>query len=425
LEAAVIKFIIVGAGNRGLGCFAKGLLGFPNKGLPEFPRRATLSAFVDNNLTRASLSAKECKLPELPVFASVSQAQRQVHADWCIVTTPDFTHADVVVEALGAGLNVLVDKPLATSAWECDRILSAQRQAGKQLLVGHNMRYGDWAFRTAQLVRGGAIGKVLNVEAGEILDYSHGGDYFHRWHSDFARSAGLMNHKGCHQLDFICWVLDDEPAEVSAFGGRSFYRPRKGDHGPRCSQCRVGKACPHFFDMDKWDGVYRRIYAGAEGEDGYIRDLCVFSDRHTINDHETLNIRFAGGALCSFTMLAFSPREYVYFNFTGASGRLECGSNSTDGKPYLRLLHNDGKVELIDFQSDRGEHGHGGADVRLIADILGLPGSDPLQRAAPREARRAVLVADLASRSIAAGGRPMPASAAGKDYPPAPPRTAN
>lgn len=411
------RFIIAGTGNRGLGCFAKGLLGWQTKGVPEFPARAELAALVDTNLTRGRACAREVKLPDLPVHRSVAAAQKQVSADWCIVATPDFTHRAVVVEALQAGLNVLVDKPLATSAWECDAILEAMETTGRQVIVGHNMRYSDWTLKAAQLVRAGAIGQVLQVEAAEVLDYSHGGDYFHRWHSDFSKSAGLLTHKCCHHLDVICWILDDEPVEVSAWGARSFYRERADlDHGERCTECGIAADCPHFYDMDRWDGVHRRIYKDAEAEDGYIRDRCVFSERHTINDHETLNVRFAGGTLVSFTMLAFAPKEYCYFNFTGTRGRMEMQSR----KPNLRVVGHDGQAEEVSFERERGEHGHGGADVRLIADILGLAGSHPLQRAHPAEARRAVLIADLANRSIAAGGRPVRADEAGRDFPPAP-----
>jgi predicted dehydrogenase len=428
------RFIIVGTGNRGLGCFAKGLMGFPNKGLPEFRERSEIAALVDTNPKRARVAANEANLGHVPIFPDVSSAQNTVKADWAIVTTPDFMHQKIVCEALKAGLNVFVDKPLATSVWECDLIIAEMKKQKKKVIVGHNMRYSNWTLAAAKIVRAGEIGDVLSIEAAEVLDYSHGGDYFHRWHSDFSKSAGLMNHKCCHHLDIINWILDDEPVEVSAFGARTFYRERPDiKHGKRCSECSIGRSCPHFFDMEIWDGLYRKMFKEAESEDGYIRDQCVFSNRHTINDHETLNIRYKKGALASFYMLTYSPREFSYFYFTGTKGRLEMGITSWDGKPYLRIIHGgaagdtarrktNGHVEEVSLESSKAQDGHGGADVKLIADMLGMEGSDPIQKAVPEEARRAVLVADLAARSIAAGGRPVKASEAGKDYPPAPPK---
>lgn len=417
-------FIIVGAGNRGVGCFGKGLAcRGEGKSLPEFRDRATITAIVDTNLARARATAREIGLPHLPVFRDVTAAQASHPSAWAIVVTPDYTHCSIVLQALKAGLNVVVDKPLATSAWECDRIIRAMKAAGRKVVVGHNMRYQAWTLKAKELMLAGAIGDVIEGEAAEILNYSHGGDYFHRWHSDFSKSAGLMNHKCCHHLDIINWILDDDPVEVSAFGKRSFYVPRTDfQHAERCSECALQrKGCPHAFDYEMWDKIWVRIYKETEQEDGYFRDRCVFSDRHTINDHEVLNIRYKRGALVSFSLCTFSPREFCYFHFTGTKGRLEFGESSMDRKPYLRLIKANGAVENVEFALGNGEHGHGDADARLLADILGMKGSHPLQRARPEEARRAVLIADLAARSIARGGVPVPASAAGKDSPPAPP----
>jgi hypothetical protein len=183
--------------------------------------------------------------------------------------------------------------------------------------------------------------------------------------------------------------------------------------------CPIGGDCPHFFDIKKWEGMYWRIFKEAEHEDGYVRDACVFSDRHTINDHETASIRFESGALVNFSLCAFAPHQHSYINITGTTGRLEM----CRGSDILKWWRGDSELEEFDFASEHVEHGHGGTDGKMLADLIGVRPSDPLLRADPLEARRAVLIADLAARSIAAGGRPVSAEEAGRDYPPAPPQT--
>ena len=415
------KFTIIGLGNRGFSCFGVGILNKHGKGQPEFPGLAELSSLVDSNHARAKVAAVELEIPDIPIFDDVAKAQQARPADWAIVTTPDFTHGRVVCDALGAGLNVMVDKPLATSVMECNAIIDKMNETGKQVIVGHNMRYQQNVLAACELLRAGKVGEIISVEATEALDYNHGGDYFHRWHSDFSKSAGLLNHKACHHLDILNWMINDEPVAVSAMGSRTFYRPRPDlDHGERCSECNISDECPHFFDFDKWDGYRRRIYKDAEHEDGYKRDLCCFSDRHTVNDHEVLNIEYKSGILATFTLLTFAPKEHWYFYVTGTEGRLEVGVTSDGAGPYLRVINKDGTIEEVDYEREAGEHGHAGADVRLIADLLGLEGSLPLQRAEPYEALRAVAIADMAARSIVDGGRQVTLDECGKDYPPAP-----
>jgi predicted dehydrogenase len=415
------KFIIIGTGNRGLGCFAKGLLSFPNKGRPEFKEHADIVALVDTNLTRGRAAAKEIGKPDLPVFATIEEA-KSLKADWCIVTTPDRTHGDTVCRALKTGLNVFVDKPLATSSQECQNIIDASKATGKQVIVGHNMRYSSHLLDIKKKIKAGLLGDIISVESAEVLDNNHGGDYFHRWHSDFKNSAGMMTHKGCHFIDILNWLLGDEPIRVQASGGRSFYKPRPElNHGERCLDCNIKKDCLHYFDMDKWDGVYRRIYKEAEVDDGYVRDLCVFSDRHTINDHENLIIEYKKGTKVNFSLITFGPKSSVYFYFNGSKGRVEIGTDML-GQEFCRIIWANKTVENIPMQKGEGEHGHGGADVRLMGHILGIDLLDPLYQANPIEAKMAVDVADMAARSIAKNGVPVSISEVGKDFPPAPPK---
>lgn len=446
------KFIVVGLGNRGRDSFARALLAFPKRGLPEFKERAEIVAFVDSNIERAKV-ANDVLATKIPVFQTANEALAKTCADWAVVTTSDCTHADVCESVLNHGLNVVVDKPLATSVWECDRIINAARRNKRQVIVGHNMRYNEYMLTLAKLVRGGAIGKVLHVESAEVLSLAHGGAYFNRWHSEFKNSAGLMNHKCCHQLDIINWVLDDAPIGVAAIGARDYYveRPDLPAHGPRCSACAWAKNCIHYCNIDNdYPGGraedrqrLRRMYVDVEHVDGYIRDACVFSDRHTINDHESLNIHYAKGTLASFNLLCFAPREYNYFYFTGTAGRLEYGMAfhkkiaaaenagmaemgyfEEVGKPYIRLLRNDGTVESVAVETRHADYGHGGADVKLVAALLGVPIGevDPIQNATPDQARNAVAIADMAARSIAAGGRYVGIAETGRDFPPAPPK---
>jgi predicted dehydrogenase len=446
------KFIIVGLGCRGRDSFARALLGFPNRGVPEFTERAEITAFVDINIERARV-ANEVLKTDIPVFSTVDAALEKVQADWAVVTTADYTHADICEAALNHKVNVIVDKPLATSVWECNRIIDAAKRNNRQVIVGHNARYNEYVLTIAKLVRGGAIGRVLHVEAAEVMGLDHGGSYFNRWHSEFAQSAGLLNHKCCHHLDLINWILNDEPVGVNALGARDYYVPRTDlpPHGPRCSACALGKKCPHYVNIDKDYPSgrpedcqsMRRMYLDVEKGDKSIRDACVFTNRHTVNDHEMLNIRYAKGTLVSYNMLAFAPLMYFYYYFTGDKGRLEYGvpfkpkavekdaqqgAAETGvlmelGTPFIRILKNDGTVREMTVERKHTNYGHRGLDVKMIAAFLNVPfeGVDPIQHATPEQARNAVAIADMASRSIASGGRYVSIEETGRDFPPASP----
>jgi predicted dehydrogenase len=420
-------FMIVGTGNRGM-FFAKSLLGWPDKGLPEFPQRAQLVALADRNLARAQASKNELlrrPLPnELPLFRDLAEAVQQTRPDWAVVTVPDCAHADVCCRLLDLGVNVLVEKPLATSVQECRQIVDKAKAVGREVRVAHNYRHMRWVLRAEALVRAGRIGRVLSVEAAEILGNDHGADYFHRWHADFRNSGGMLIQKACHHFDLINWILRDKPVSVSAMGSRTLYVGRPDlDHASRCDDCQRKKSCVYAKDLDVWGGLHRRMYRDSEHEDGYIRDRCVFDDTHTIYDNYHVNLQFAKGVIGTYTLTNFGPREYVFANFTGTEGCIEAGHDRLTEKEHVRLILNNGKVEEFITDDEGGMDGHGGADLRMVAAFLGFRDKDvnPESLSTAEEATQAVMGADLGNRSLARGGVPVWADEAGRDLPPPPP----
>lgn len=79
------------------------------------------------------------------------------------VCVPPGRHADVAVMALEAGKHVWIDKPLALTPADCDRIGAAARAQGKQALVGHHMRWHRLVRKVRDLIREGALGEIESV----------------------------------------------------------------------------------------------------------------------------------------------------------------------------------------------------------------------------------------------------------------------
>ena len=66
------------------------------------------------------------------------------------------------------------------------------------------------------------------------------------------------------------------------------------------------------------------LYKDCEDADGYIRDRCLFSDVIDIEDSVSLNVKYAKGAVMSYSLTAHSPYECMKIVFNGTKGRLEC-----------------------------------------------------------------------------------------------------
>ncbi|HUB71169.1 MAG TPA: Gfo/Idh/MocA family oxidoreductase [Acidimicrobiales bacterium] len=337
--------------------------------------------------------------------------------DEVIVTSIDRTHDRYVVAAMEAGCDVICEKPLTVDAERCSAILRAQQRTGHNLRVTFNYRYSPRNSALARLLMEGAIGTPTSVHFEWLLDTVHGADYFRRWHRDKRNSGGLMVHKASHHFDLVNWWLRSVPVKVFGLGDLRFYgRANAEERGVTHFYERgTGNAAdPFALDLSA-DHELRALYLDAEGEDGYLRDLSVFSDGISIEDDMAVLARYSNKATMSYHLVAYAPWEGYRVMVNGTEGRLELDveersyvsgrSGETPGgnRCTLTLRRHWEKPEQLDVEgSDEG--GHGGGDSRMLEDIFGEAGLDPLGRAAGAlDGAWAVLTGIAANTSFATG----------------------
>jgi predicted dehydrogenase len=91
---------------------------------------------------------------------SYAQLLARDDVDAVLIATPHAGHRDQVIEAAHAGKHVLVEKPMATSAEDCDAMIAACLSAGVVLEVIKTLRFRGTLARALQLIAAGAIGRV-------------------------------------------------------------------------------------------------------------------------------------------------------------------------------------------------------------------------------------------------------------------------
>ena len=87
-----------------------------------------------------------------------------------VLTPPQF-HADLSIKALAMGCHVYVEKPMAETAADCDRMIAAAVQHGRALSVNHSARMDPTVLEAVRLVKSGAIGDVMGVDFFRSSDY--------------------------------------------------------------------------------------------------------------------------------------------------------------------------------------------------------------------------------------------------------------
>jgi UDP-N-acetylglucosamine 3-dehydrogenase len=149
-------------------------------------------------------------------FDSVASLLDEVEA--VVVCSENKHHARDVIPALTGGVHVLCEKPISTTVEDARAMIQASETSGSQLRTAFPVRYLSSVARARELVRGGALGRVLALN-GTNHGQNPGG-----WFLDpeLAGGGAVMDHT-VHLADVLRWMLDVEVksvyAEVDSFFG--------------------------------------------------------------------------------------------------------------------------------------------------------------------------------------------------------------
>lgn len=121
----------------------------------------TVVGIADPDRARAEKAAAEFGVPK--VFGTLAEMAAE-RPDAVHILTPPASHCELTLQALEMGCHVLVEKPMALSVEDCDRMIAKAQSAGLALSVNHSARFSPALRRAAEIARGGGLGEVLAVE---------------------------------------------------------------------------------------------------------------------------------------------------------------------------------------------------------------------------------------------------------------------
>jgi predicted dehydrogenase/nucleoside-diphosphate-sugar epimerase len=141
--------------------------GYHLRALKTLPH-VEIIGIADLNQDRARQIADQYNVPA--IFRSL-QEMRGARPDVIHVLTPPDSHCALALEALDMGCHVFVEKPMAPTVEECDRMILRAQKAGRILSVNHSARMDPVVRKALELVRQGACGDVLAVDFFRTSDY--------------------------------------------------------------------------------------------------------------------------------------------------------------------------------------------------------------------------------------------------------------
>lgn len=236
----------------------------------------------------------------VPYVLDYKQIPAKFDCDAVILNLPHFLHCEASVFFLDSGINVFIEKPMANTAEECDKMIEASKRSGKKLAVAHPQRYFNAIAKMKEIYDSGELGKFCMYDGCRSLNYFS--DARPRWFLNKKLSGGgiLMNF-GAHQLDKIQYITGERVTEVH-------------------SNC---KNFANDFDVEGHAQVYGRLSGGG-----------------------SFTLAFSGYTACEYFDLFYFTNGCMRANgsstievLRGKTGRWErIEGIATDGKELVREL---------------------------------------------------------------------------------------
>lgn len=315
-------------------------------------------------------------------------------ADVAINATMDDLHLATAVPLLKGGYDLLLEKPISTSA---ENVMALQREAtryGRTVLICHVLRYAPFYVRIKERLAAGEIGDIINMQLAEHVSYHHMAVGFVRgkWGNAEVSGSSLLMAKSCHDLDLLVWMKSGiPPRRVTSFGDRSYFRAERAPAGAgtRCLvDCSIESACPYsarknYIDQDLW-GVYAwQPIERPDGKPSYEDKLaslrndspfgrCVWHADNTVVDHQSVMVEFTDGATATLNVVGNTAKPCRTIKIVGTKGEIE--GVLEDGHFVVRTFDarpgHEYAEEHVRFDI-KGEM-HGGGDMRLVEDFVDI-----------------------------------------------------
>ena len=193
----------------GIGLIGCGLWGSIHARTYAASPLVNLVAVCDQNRDRAQLFAEKYGFTSFTSDLNELLSNPDVSA--VSIATPDHTHTPILLKALEAGKHILVEKPLAMTVEECEKILAARDKNGVKLMVDFHNRWNIPFLQVRRMIEAGELGDLMmiNVKLNDTI-------FVPTKMLEWADRSSPVHFLGSHLVDLIRWLSGAEVKKVYA-----------------------------------------------------------------------------------------------------------------------------------------------------------------------------------------------------------------
>lgn len=194
----MIKAAIIGAG---------AIAGVHAEAFIRFPELCEVRAVCDIYVEKAQDIIEKHHLTQAKAYRTMEEAIEAEDIDLVSICLPPSAHADNTVKALEMGCHVLVEKPMANSLEECDRMIAASERTGKHLSIVCQNRFKTPMQRIHKMLQDGVGGRVTHAVVNSL--WWRGENYYDLWWRGTwaTECGGSFTSHSVHHIDLLLWMI--------------------------------------------------------------------------------------------------------------------------------------------------------------------------------------------------------------------------
>ena len=163
---------------------------------------AEITAVCDSN--PAALAKVTSRFPAVEAVESFDRLLADESLDAVAIVTPVSTHFELASAALEAGKHVFVEKPMAGSVADAERLVAIAEERGLSLMPGHTFLYSPPVTVVRELIQSGELGEIYFISTSRVNLGLHQSD------------ASVIWDLGPHDFSILSYWLEEAPVQVSA-----------------------------------------------------------------------------------------------------------------------------------------------------------------------------------------------------------------
>ncbi|MCL1693821.1 MAG: Gfo/Idh/MocA family oxidoreductase [Actinomycetia bacterium] len=283
---------------------------------------ATVTAISDPDAGSRALGQKVARLDDDAVFVDHRDLLASGVVDAVVLSSPNFTHAEILADIIESDLHFLAEKPLCTTIEDAVAVVEHARGHGAVGWMGLEYRYKPPIAKLVAEVHAGVVGdvKMVAIREHRFPFLPKVGD----WNRFKSNTGGTLVEKCCHFFDLMTLIIGSDPVRVYASGSQAVNHLDE----------RYDEGAPDILDnafviVDYANGARASL------------DLCMFAEGSR-NEQE---VSVVGDAA---KMEAFVPENLVRYSYRDARP-LEEVTVTDDRITYPGLHEGASYLEHLDF----------------------------------------------------------------------------